>query len=1181
LATAGGAVSFEVVDQAFVEGAGAEAKVVTASPPFPGFISGIGALAANPATAAFAVGAEQSYFFLMWSFERLLVGIASQGVIVGKVVRTIPPGPGEINPTFAGIAGAKVYLTDGLTGAQPDKIAISQADGRFSLWDPRLGGGTRKVTAEVGEETIEASAFELDAAQPDSEFFPGVDLFRYYRNVGKVRITFPPETPPPAAPQLDVRIFRRDASGNRVDAGGLVASGTPLVIGVKVNLANADLRSLSISGQYGTKYLLSIGAGIADLDSPPKPLVAAPVDFKTEGAKPLAATDEVWAAPRVVVLGDYAYITHPLSSLTNELRAYDVHDPNTITGPVATVGLGIGMPMDVGGEEASITNGNRTVVAVATGIPGGGIDSEVGNTIPSRLRFFDASNPSQLTPLGSVNLTASANQEGTPLRMVMFHGAAYVATFLKGIQIVRLDDVAGNPNAPTESVVQTIPVTQPGAGGVTFNVTMYDLEAGDFVINGTSRTLVAATGRAGLVVVDPAGFPPVLFQGDVTGPGGGLVHFGTSLALGTVNDKRVALVIGQGVGLDGESGAAVAGPVLAVIDLTDPRAPHALGVLALPETATDVTLRESDGLAFVGLSARTLLVSLRDPAKPWIAGEITGFAGRLTLSSASVLVGTGYTTLQGGIHTAVLRSPCAAFRAMLRSHPPFPAGRQGVAGLTWTMSSELTAQDGLVLTDVHLGRRQMATKMSLPYLDLVRGTATQRCELGTANDQACTGSRTTRGNLIAYTPPAVANGVLSLEAEYLFDQLDGDPNVTPEAADSCLVVTQRYEFLEEGARPLEPFGKFPAAQFRPLVRYQYFTDHGPKLTTVTTAQRLAFDARRADAPALKAPSNAILLACDVGNPLDYSCWPSIPNGSVLGLFGGHNPLPHEIYVPVLDKGQRLATSDPEESTFSIARYVDNFHSSPQPADPARMDQSLDEPGVLAFGCPGCVHIHWRWSGVLKNPPNLSVDKAFFNNNGNLFIPPGSNQDLAIAVEGAGSGFEHLARTATVKDLVNRSNSILPSALASIGTKPAFWYVATGRRNSDEFFQHGGGFGTYFVNKVSAPLNTPVAIEVEHTRSLNYEIQVNELLVKKAPAPQDKQAAGVETKQIPVSFPLITGTLAPGQDVIQLPNVSFGLGTLSLSLRISLKDPTLMVPGPTRRFEFLRTFDFNQPGVQEP
>jgi hypothetical protein len=238
LATADGTVAFETIDHAFVDGT--SSQVVTASAPFPGFITGMGALLNNPATSSLAANLEDNYFYLEWSFERFLVGVASPGLIVGKVRRIVPPAAGQTDPTYVGIAGAEVYLSDdaqlGAGASQPGEVAISQDDGTFSIWDPRLGGGTRKVTAVFGKETVEATAFEVDAAQPDPVFFPNVDIFRYYRNVGKVSIAFPPLAPPPPAPQVDIRLFTLDADGLRVPAGGILQSGTSLVIAFKSSL---------------------------------------------------------------------------------------------------------------------------------------------------------------------------------------------------------------------------------------------------------------------------------------------------------------------------------------------------------------------------------------------------------------------------------------------------------------------------------------------------------------------------------------------------------------------------------------------------------------------------------------------------------------------------------------------------------------------------------------------------------------------------------------------------------------------------------------------------------------------------------------------------------------------------------------------------------------------------------
>src|SRR5262249_17458826 len=136
---------------------------------------------------------------------------------------------------------------------------------------------------------------------------------------------------------------------------------------------------------------------------------------------------------------------------------------------------------------------------------------------------------------------------------------------------------------------------------------------------------------------------------------------------------------------------------------------------------------------------------------------------------------------------------------------------------------------------------------------------------------ACTGlaaNVNARSNLLSSSFDTDNSTFFAYQAQFLIDHLDGDPDKTPEVPDSCLVVTQRYEFYKEGLQPFEPFGFFPSAKFRPLVSYDYFTDQGgPTIQSVTLPQRLHFDARSVQQPGLPPPPskfgvNDELLACD-------------------------------------------------------------------------------------------------------------------------------------------------------------------------------------------------------------------------------------------------------------------------------------------------------------------------------
>jgi hypothetical protein len=239
----------------------------------------------------------------------------------------------------------------------------------------------------------------------------------------------------------------------------------------------------------------------------------------------------------------------------------------------------------------------------------------------------------------------------------------------------------------------------------------------------------------------------------------------------------------------------------------------------------------------------------------------------------------------------------------------------------------LSARGGLELTEVKLGRRLLAKKMSLPFVKLERENGADRFELAPTST-----TPTKRVRLLSYASPSIGSTVMSIEARYLIDFLDGNVEQSPELPDSCLVVTQRYEFLQEGLSTLEPFGLFPSARFMPIVKYSYFTDAGgPKLSSFTSPQRFVFDARtlpQGQAPDPKADANATMMTCDP-DPGE-ACWPSlfsasILNPTVVGMLHNANPLEHEDYLEVIKQGKMNKVEDPEGLIFNT--IVDNFHSS--------------------------------------------------------------------------------------------------------------------------------------------------------------------------------------------------------------------------------------------------------------
>jgi hypothetical protein len=429
--------------------------------------------------------------------------------------------------------------------------------------------------------------------------------------------------------------------------------------------------------------------------------------------------------------------------------------------------------------------------------------------------------------------------------------------------------------------------------------------------------------------------------------------------------------------------------------------------------------------------------------------------------------------------------------------------------------------------------------------------------------------------------------LFNIQAQYLIDQLDGDAEKDPTLPDSCVLLTQTYEFYQEGLVALEPFGLFPSAKFRPLVSYQYFTDTGPTLQSLTTAQRLFFDANSTlkDGSQLKSPVNDTLLACDP-DPSNLTATVCLPLGlgfqSVLGVYNGNNPALQESYLRIIQGGNSKISEDPTRLGGLLPTVVDNVHFNATPTNSP--NAPIDEPGLTAFGCPVCVHVHWRWSGVINTfPVNtlIQFDPTFDQNKGKPKVPVGSNQDVDIAVLRSGDKTEE--HPISVKGLFQQGTSLLPTDLMSAPSpsKPVFWYMGTGHQVADQFFIHGGGFGTFYVNKIAVLDSTTLSLNLEHTRDIDYNIQVvrNDVVVLGTHGP---------ARSMPVvltATPSSTGTLPAGTDdlLFTYNDVFFGSDNVvgGLDVTVTLTDQKLASIGAPKNI-WKRTFHFDSaPTTLEP
>ena len=361
---------------------------------------------------------------------------------------------------------------------------------------------------------------------------------------------------------------------------------------------------------------------------------------------------------------------------------------------------------------------------------------------------------------------------------------------------------------------------------------------------------------------------------------------------------------------------------------------------------------------------------------------------------------------------------------------PAPPQRQFTgSGNGWTLTTSVSDKDGFVVKDVSLNGRYMAEMMSVPYffLKTSKMPVKQRGELTPDSDAPMM-----RARLLRYEPrfglSSVDGHIMNyhLIAQYAVDRL------TP-TSKSCLLISQEYEFREQ--RPgdhCEPTGTSPCARFRPKVSYEFKGRGGETLESINIAQRLHY--REAGNTA-----NTVGLFRDCDVPL-VQC--GLPPGVVFKDFV--NPLMTEQAYPVVQNGRDIGSWDNMHQTHWW------FVSPP-------LTGLLE--GNL-FGCPECVHTHWRWGALFGQQFNYGLpivgDK-----------PTGfhqTNQDVEIGILRYKQGEEHpssdfhqfLSKDESIRDRVVKA-TVGPRHVPIKLYGPAdvvFWYSGTSYEPiSDLFYRH--------------------------------------------------------------------------------------------------------------------------------
>ena len=374
--------------------------------------------------------------------------------------------------------------------------------------------------------------------------------------------------------------------------------------------------------------------------------------------------------------------------------------------------------------------------------------------------------------------------------------------------------------------------------------------------------------------------------------------------------------------------------------------------------------------------------------------------------------------------------------------------RLSAGGGNWTSDFLAAGDDGLVAEDVRLGSRRMAMSMSLPYIEILTSLGRQRIEL---RPNGSTGNA--RSRLVDYEFDTTSG--IDVRARWAIDW-------PARPSSSCLLITQRYRFApprtkaqwaelpggrsERGwCNPTQSIGPplrdrtFRCARFYPTVSYEFLAHGGEALRWVETPQRLHLRPGRGGQPDGGGTSAGLFADCDTSQTV-----PS-PRAVFLACFEclAQSFPPH----PVIRRSENAVE---HERTTRVVRAdraagtYDNYHC--QLGDRVQapgFDQEVWNSG--AWGCPTCVHIHWRWGTNANFAPGRP--RALYTSGRPMVSSDAQTVDISVTRPGA----------ATVDPIATGWRALASDEARVKATDQLFWYVGRSTATRDTFFSHGGFF----------------------------------------------------------------------------------------------------------------------------
>jgi RHS repeat-associated protein len=549
-------VLFETIDHAFVQGTGANAQVVTASPPFCGYMNSFGNFQKAATGGYQPIQAANTITFMMWDYDPNQAGVASPGAIVGYVNQTDSSG----NP---GPLPDDTTVTIALTNKPQYVTTTTGTCGTYVLFDPQLGGGTRSVTAynSSTDQTLVETADEVNGVQLEDTLYPvTAGLEAQYRNIGRLNFFFAAPVPPPPPPQITIGVYKVDANGNRQAISGIVLTGTPLTITFS--------STLTVSGATigGTEF--SVGADTLPSNPVPGMLYSRleqPFTAMNPGLYTVVATALNPLNPSTPVTVSRSFLV---------VAAGGGNGFDTANIPPAIIDT---VPAQNAGNISTSTFLQITFSEPVTNIPGNVtlVGSPVGDT-PSVLLFGTRPDGTVANPLQSTDAITSLTIQ--PLTGLEF-GETYTLTLSSGI-VSAGQDQNGNPIPPLPLPPSNLQFTTFGLRSSGGSSSQYEII--------TRPAVIANRAYVGELVSEVST---------------GLGIFSLTNPASPVNKGVGAAFIGRGTDIAGLANSSATGGALVAIaagtsqdvtipaniwlyDVTSPDTPNRVGAVSVSSSAT-------------------------------------------------------------------------------------------------------------------------------------------------------------------------------------------------------------------------------------------------------------------------------------------------------------------------------------------------------------------------------------------------------------------------------------------------------------------------------------------------------------------------------------------------------------------------------------------------------------------